>query len=497
VPISNFADHDALALADLVRRREVSPRELVAESIARIERHNPALNAVVHPMFDAAVKAADGPLPQGPFTGVPFLLKDLLAWYEGEPITSGSRLYRGFRAPHDSEVVKRYRQAGVVVVGKTNTPELGITPFTESTFLGPARNPWNPAYTTGGSSGGSGAAVASGMVPMAAGGDGGGSLRIPASCCGVFGMKPTRGRVPWGPDQGELWRGAVVEGVISRSVRDSAAMLDAISGPDVGAPYWAEPPERPYAREVGAPPGKLRIAFTDSPMLGHTVHEDCKVALRDAVTLLESLGHECVEAAPPLEREPFNRAFLVMVCAEIKADLNDAAALIGRSVARDDVEFATWALSLLAGSVSAGEYASSMRVLQRAARRIGAFHEAYDVWLTPTLAMPPFIIGALQPPPGEARLLRALGALRAGGLLYRMGAVDQAADKVFDFIPYTPIANMTGQPAMSVPLSWNAAQLPIGVHFTAKFGDEATLFRLAAQLELARPWAGKRPPIFG
>ena len=250
----DFYLHDGLGVAELIRRKEISPREAVTAATNRIEALNPRLNAVVHTMFDRALGDADGDIPDGPFRGVPFLLKDLLSWYAGEPITNGSRLFRGWIAPVHSEMVNRYRRAGLIVVGKTNTPEFGLVPFTESELLGTCRNPWNTNVTTGGSSGGSAAAVASGMVPLAGGGDGGGSIRIPASCCGLFGLKPTRGRTPTGPMQGELWRGATVEHVITRSVRDCAAMLDAVAGPDVGAPYFAPPPARPFLDETKTPP---------------------------------------------------------------------------------------------------------------------------------------------------------------------------------------------------------------------------------------------------
>ncbi|MEO7966862.1 MAG: amidase family protein, partial [Gemmatimonadaceae bacterium] len=356
-------------------------------------------------------------------------------------------------------------------------------------------NPWNAERTSGGSSGGSAAAVASGMVPMAGGGDGGGSIRIPSSCCGVFGLKPTRGRVPTGPSQGEIWGGAVVEGVISRSVRDSAAMLDAIQGEDVGAPYIIPPPSRPYLQECTTPPGRLRIAFTDAPGLGHGYHADCVAALRDAAKLLESLGHEVVERAPTIDRERFNIAFLTVVAGGVAADLEDAAAMVGRAPTQNDVEVATWGLATLGRGISAGDYASAVRYLERSARGIGAFFEEIDLFLTPTLGAPPLVHGALQPKPAEIAMLRVFGAMGAGRLMKRAGVIAQAAATVFDFTPFPPVFNITGQPAMSVPLFWNADGLPIGVQLAGKFGDEATLFRVAAQLETARPWKDRRPTL--
>jgi amidase len=492
-----YSTHDALGLAELVRKGKLSAKELVEAAIERIERLNPALNAVVHKMYDAARRVAQSELPDGPFKGVPILLKDLTAWYGGERITSGSRLFRNFVAPHDSEYVRRLRNTGVIVVGKTNTPEFGLTPFTEPELFGPARNPWNPERTTSGSSGGSAAAVASGMVPIASAGDGGGSIRMPASCCGIFGLKPTRGRTPTGPDNGELWRGAVVEHVLTRSVRDSAAMLDATLGADAGAPYSPERPARPYLEEVAAAPARLRVAFTTAPVMGRTVHSDCVAAVHDAAQLLESLGHYVQEADFPLDRDRFNRAFITMVACETRADLEDARQLLGRSAKRDEVEYTTWALAIVGQALPAHDYAGALRYLQRAARHIGRFFEEHDILLTPTVASPPFPHGALQPKPAERHFLATMGRIRGGRLLRALGAVDKLADNVYEFMPFTVPFNVTGQPAMSLPLMWNDEALPIGVQLVGRYGDEATLFRLAGQLEKARPWFQRTPPLFG
>ena len=488
---------DSLELAQQIHSRQISAREAVDAAIARIERLNPKLNAVIYPMFEQARRLADAPLadPNAPFAGVPFLIKDLLTCYAAEPLESGSALYAGWRPDHDSELMQRYRRAGLITLGKTNTPEFGLVPYTEPKAKGITCNPWNLERTVGGSSGGSAAAVASGMVTVAAGGDGGGSIRIPASCCGLFGFKPSRGLVPTGPDDGEHWGGAATEGVLTRSVRDSAAMLDAISGEDAGAPYAAPHRLRPFLDEVTADPGKLRIAFTDAPMLGHGTHPDCSEAVRDAARLLESLGHHVQERAPVIDREEFNRAFVTIVCGEVVADLRDAERRLGRAATRRDVELATWGLSMLGGSLSAGDYASAQRYLQRSGRTLGAFFQECDLFLTPTLGAPPVKHGALQPKPAEARILKVMGALRAGGLMRRLGAVAQAAATVFDFIPYPPLFNATGQPAMSVPLHWNRDNLPIGVQLAARFGDDGTLFRIAGQLERARPWTDKWPGI--
>ena len=494
---AEYDAYDALGLAELVRHGEVSAKELVVTAIERINALDPQLNAVIHRMYDEALATAEQPLPDGPFAGVPFLLKDLLSMYAGAPTRNGSRIYEHYIAPIDSELVRRYRKSGVVILGKTNTPEFGLTPFTEPELFGPTRNPWDITRTSGGSSGGAAAAVASGMVPMAGGGDGGGSIRIPASCCGIFGLKPTRGRTPTGPIEGELWEGAAVEHVLTRSVRDSAVMLDAICAPEPGSPYVTPPPARPFRDEVGADPGRLRIAFTGKPLLGDVMHEDCTAALRETVALLESLGHTVVEAAPPIDRDEFLRSFLLMVCSQAAADLTDAEAATGRRASPATVEIATWGLALLGRSYTAGAMASARRHLERTARSVGRWFDGYEVdaLLTPTLTTPPFVVGALQPPSHELAGLQVLGRLRAGVVLRAAGALEKAAKRVFDWIAAPPLFNVTGQPAMSVPLAWNAEGLPIGMHFAARWGDEATLFRLASQLEMARPWFSRRPPI--
>jgi len=335
------------------------------------------------------------------------------------------------------------------------------------------------------------------MVPLAGGGDGGGSIRIPASCCGLFGLKPTRGRTPTGPIEGELWEGAAIEHVLTRSVRDSAAMLDAITGPEAGEPYGIVPPNRPFLDEVTREPGRLRIAFTDRPLLGEHMDAECKAALHDAVKLLESLGHSVVEASPSIDRETFLRSFLLMVCGQSAADLEDATAVMGRRASPANVEISTWALALLGRSYSAGAMAHARRHLERSARAVGRWFAAseVDVLVTPTLTTPPFTIGALQPPAHELAAMQVLGRIHAGGVMRLAGALDKAAKRVFDWIACPPLFNVTGQPAMSVPLAWSASGLPIGIHFAGRFGDEATLFRLAGQLETAQPWFSRRPPV--
>jgi amidase len=471
--LDEFASLDALALADLVRRKEVKPVELVEAAIERIERLNPTLNAVVTPMYEQARAAAAGRLPEGPFTGVPFLIKDLGAMYSGVRMTMGAAAMRNFVPDHDSELVARMKRAGLIILGKTNTPELGILPTTEPRLFGPTRNPWDLSRTPGGSSGGSAAAVAARLVPMAHASDGGGSIRIPASCCGIFGLKPTRARNPLGPDFGDIFGGLVIDHAVTLSVRDNAALLDATSGPDVGDPYWAPPPVRPFLREVDAKPERLRIAFTTAAP-GVKVHADCVGAVRDAAELCVSLGHEVVEAAPSVNAELVTRSFMVVWSSGFAWIIDGIGLTTGRPLSPSQFEPLTWGLYEMGRQQSASAYLLSLTFLQRVARDIARFFLKYDVWLTPTLNEPPVPLGTFDSPPEDP--LRGLRRAEA-------------------FAPLTPICNATGQPAMSVPLYWNASGLPVGTHFVGRFGDEATLFRLAAQLESARPWAGRRPSV--
>lgn len=492
---AEFDRLDGLGLADLVRRGEVTATELVEESIRRIEARNPALNAVIHPMFEQARRAAAGPLPDGPFRGVPFVIKDLVVLLAGEPYTGGSRYLAGWVPDHDSELVRRYRAAGFVFVGKTNVPEFGITPFTEPRFTGITRNPWNPDRTAGGSSGGTGAAVAAGMVPLGHGNDGGGSIRIPASVHGLFGLKPSRGRLPMGPDMAEMWHGMVQDHVLTRSVRDSAAALDATAGPDVGSPYLITSPARPFLEEVTTEPGRLRIAVTTQPFLSTTVDPECVSAVERTAALLEQLGHEVHEATPTLDRVRFSQAFMTMVAGEVATDLAMARRVTGRPLRRDRFEPETWALALLGRAIRAAEFSTALRYLKTEARRLATWQDAYDVLLTPTLSCPPPPHGTYRLPRHELLALTMAGALGAGSLLKRSGMIAQAAELAFSFIPWTPVSNVTGQPAMSVPLAWSREGLPIGLHFVGRLGEEATLFRLAGQLERAQPWQDRRPAL--
>jgi amidase len=492
-----YADYDGLGLAELVRQGEVQPTELLEEAIRRLEQVNPQVNAVIEKMYDQARRTAASELPEGPFRGVPFLIKDIMADYAGVPSRRSSRFLQDYVPPRDSEIVRRHKAAGLVILGKTNTPELGIMPVTEPELTGPTNNPWDLTRAAGGSSGGSAAAVAARVVPVAHGNDGGGSIRVPASCCGVFGLKPTRGRTPTGPDLAEAWQGMTVNHVLSLSVRDSAAMLDATAGPEVGAPYYPPPPARPYLEEVGADPDRLHIAYTARPLLPGTTHPDCVRGLEETVALCQTLGHELVEATPELDGQAFALAFLTMVCGETRAGIKEAEELVGRKATSSDFEPVTWALNLLGSQFSAGDFAQAIHFLKDSGQRMGQFFEEYDLLLTPTLAMPPVKRGALQPQGTDLTAMKVLGRLNAGGLLRTVADIDALAAETFAFIPCLPPFNASGQPAMSVPLHWNDEGLPIGMQFVGRYGDEATLFRLAAQLEAAQPWSDRIPPTHG
>ncbi len=488
--------HDALGLAECVRRGDVTAGELCEEAIQRIERVNPQLNAVITPMFEIARETVRQPLADGPFSGVPFLLKDLLLAYRGVPMAAGCKVYRNFVPEEDSTMVARYKQAGLTILGKTNTPEFGLMGITEPEAFGPCRNPWNTNHTPGGSSGGSAAAVAAGLVPMAAGGDGGGSIRIPAAYCGLFGLKPTRGRNPSGPHHGRVWQGAVQEHVISRSVRDSAAALDATQGADRGAPYEIRPPARPYLEEIEQDPGKLKIGFTTTSPIGTPVHPECAQAVAATARLLEELGHRVEETETGVDGQALAASYLTLYFGEMAADLEEMQAYLGRKATPRDVEALTYTLALLGRSFSAGYFVRAMRCWDTAARQMGRFFESYDLFLTPTTAFPPAEIGALQPTGAEKTLMAVVNKLGLGGLLKASGIVDQLAQKSLERTPFTQTANLTGLPAMSVPLFWTGDNLPCGSHFIAPFGEEARLIRLAAQLERAQPWFDKRPAVW-
>ncbi|HEX5616345.1 MAG TPA: amidase [Acidimicrobiia bacterium] len=472
---------DATAQADLVRSGDASPLELVDAAINRVEKLNGELNAVIHPLFERARTAATATsLPDGPFRGVPAVVKDLDGHLAGAPYHGGNKLLReiGYVPDTSSYLFDRLEQAGFVFVGKTNTPEFGLMPTTETTTYGPARNPWNTAHSTGGSSGGSAAAVASGMVPVGHAGDGGGSIRIPAAHCGLFGIKPSRGRISLGPDEGESWGGFVARHVVTRSVRDSAAVLDAIAGSDPGDPFQVPPPAVAYASEVGAAPGSLRIGLmTKAPAGLVEIDDECVAAADDAARLLESLGHTVEVASPPaLDEGDLLGNFSNVMTGSLVADLAEVAQLAGRDVTPDDVEPLTWMQYEMGRAVGAGDYIRSIAALHAWSRRIISWwtDDRFDLLLTPTCGEPPPVLGDVV---GTAE-----------NPLHGFG-------RATVFAIFTAPFNVTGQPAASVPLYWSASGLPIGVQLVGAPLREDVLFRVAAQLEEARPWIDRRPPV--
>lgn len=492
---AEYSTYDALGLAELIKTGQIHPSEVVEAALSAVDRTNPMLNAVVTRMDDEARRTSRGPLPDGPLRGVPVLLKDLLSMYAGVRHTGGSRLFAGYVAENDVELVRRYKRAGLVIIGKTNTPELGILPTTEPLLFGPAHNPWNLRHSTGGSSGGSAAAVAAGIVPAADGSDAGGSIRIPASCCGIFGLKPTRGRNPGTEDMGE-YHGLAVTHVLTRSVRDSAIFLDILSGERPGAPYQAPaPPKESFLGVLRKPTRKLHIALMTEPILPGTVDPDCCAAATHAARLCEQLGHRVEVAAPTVDAQAFARAMVNVYAVETATTMKMLLAQLRVKPRLADLETSTWMLYLLGNSISAVDHAFAVRTLHRIGIEVADFFAKFDLLLTPTLGNPPPRLGDLSAPWYEEWMHRVAVRGKLKRALQWVNAVDLAARHVFDFAPFTPLANATGQPAMSVPLYWNKAKLPIGVMFTGRFGDERTLLQLAAQLEIAQPWRDKIPPV--
>ncbi len=491
---ADYDSYDATGLAELVRDKEVHPAELVEAAIERIQRLNPYINAVIHPMFDRARELADAEPRRGPFAGVPFLLKDLHAAHAGEPFTGGSRAQANHIPEVDTELVRRYKEAGLIVVGKANTPEFGLAPVTEPDLHGPTRNPWDTSRTPGGSSGGSAAATAAGLVPMAHATDGGGSIRIPASACGLFGLKPSRGRSPFGPHYADGWLSLTEQHAVTRTVRDSARLLDATQGPDAGAPYATPGTARPFADEVGAEVGRLRVAVTTRPLLDtRPMEPDCVEAVERAADLLTELGHDVEEAHPALAVEEIVDSFVTMAAAGAAFDVEESAALAGAKPKAEDFELITWILHLIARRRSSAELIRAVHVTRGTGRTMAQFMEPYDVFLSATLARPPWAIGELDPARHEEVMLQAVRRVPARPLLDLL--VKQLSGEILRPIPNTPLFNMSGQPAASVPLHWTADGLPVGVQLAARFGDDAVLFRLAAQLEEAHPWRERRPAV--
>ncbi|MBK9490499.1 MAG: amidase [Haliscomenobacter sp.] len=491
---TEYRQYDATGLAELVQKKETSAAELLQTAIQRAEAVNPQINAIIHPLYESAKATVAANGLSGPFAGVPFLVKDLGLEIKDTPLRVGCKGYMGYTSGVDSYAIQKIKAAGLVIMGKTNTPEFGLTPYTEPELFGPTLNPWNLAHSPGGSSGGSAAAVAAGIVPMATASDGGGSIRIPASCCGLFGLKPTRGRISLGPIYGEMWSGAVVESCVSRSVRDTAAYLDALAGSLPGDPYQLPNPSGAYLAELGQHPDNLRIAFSTVHPLGLPVDQACKDAVATMAKQLSDLGHRVEEATPlPYFKEDLLERFLVVVAGEAAAELQHLSKYLQRRASTADVETNTYALALLGRTFKAGDFARAKKEWNEIAQRVAQFHQQYDLLLTPTLASRPIKIGALQNSAAEQTLLKFINSLNLGFMV--KASIGQLADKAFGYIPWTPFANMTGQPSMNIPTLWTEENLPVGTMFTALQGREDLLLRLAAQLEKAMPWGSKMPNL--
>lgn len=468
---------DGVALAQLVAKGEVSAEELATTARTAIDEVNPKLNAVIGRLDEAADQALANRSKQAPFSGVPFLIKDIGMHYANVPHEMGSKFAEGLVFPHDTELAVRFKRAGLVALGRTNTPELGCNASTEPVFKGATRNPWNLGHSTGGSSGGSAAAVAAGVVPFAHANDGGGSIRIPASCCGLVGLKPSRGRNPSGPDSDDLIFGMGAELVVSRTVRDSAAVLDATHGPDVGARLFLPPPPAPYAELIARPPARLRIAYTlKTPDGALPMHPECRAGVEKTAALLSSLGHVVEEAAPTFDHEGACLNFLDLASAFFGGGVTAIQQLTGRVPSRANMEATTFAIYEYGRQQSAFGLGGAFGRINQLARQMGAFFSTYDLWLTPTMAVPPL----------------PLGVMNASA---EMGAA-QWIKYILDFAPFTAPFNATGQPAISLPLHQSSTGLPIGMHFVARLGDEATLLQLGCQLEQALPWSGRRPGVY-
>ena len=473
---AEYSNYDGLGLAHLVRRGEVSAAELVEEAITRIEKHNGKLNAIVYKAYDEARKTARSKLADGPFRGVPFLIKDISMEVAGWPMTNGSALLKDYVSAKDHELTRRYRASGVVLVGKTNTPEFGIPGTTEGRHLGNCHNPWNIEHSTGGSSGGAAAAVAAGIVALAHASDGLGSIRIPAAQCGLFGMKPTQSRNPGGHDDGGRAHGLVVDHVVSRTVRDSAAMLDWTGYPEDDAPYAPAPKSGPYMDEIQMPAGHLRIAFCSETIVGTPLHPDVQATFDTTVKLLGELGHTMIEKRTlGIDLRTLYRAQGRVSGGMANAGYEEWAEKLGRPLDETTLEWLALAGYRAAQKITARDMGWGLKTIRTIARQILSLWREFDVLLIPVTITPPAPLGFLDPMNVQAR------------------EFNRRQGQVFGL---TPLANLTGQPAMSVPLGMSESRLPIGMMFMGRYGDEATLFRLAAQLEQARPWIERKPPIW-
>lgn len=475
--MKEYAEYDALGLAHLVATKQVSASELLDAAVARAEKAQEKLNCFASIFPEIAKKQIEDKLPQGPFTGVPFPTKDLAVEIKGAPLTNGSRTFADFIAKKDSEITVRYRNAGLTLFGATTSPEFGLTTSTESILHGQTANPWNVEHTSGGSSGGASAAVAAGVVPLAQASDGGGSIRIPAACTGLFGLKPSRGRTPFGPDKTEGWNGMSTIHCVSRTVRDSAALLDATHGIEVGSRYVAPEPFDNFINALDRDPEVLRIAMWTEAPNGTKPDADAQAGLDSTCKLLESLGHEVIVAGPKLDGDALGKATLMTISGSIGMVMEQVSKDLGRELTPDDMEKVTWRMMEFGKTIPMVEFAKANEAANVAAIALERFLDdnMCDMILAPTLSRAPDKLGVLSLSPDD---------------------LDQYTEAVGTFAPWCPIFNQTGTPAMSVPLHWTDSGLPLGMMFGARCGDEWALLQLAGQLERVAPWAHRRPEVW-
>lgn len=489
-----------MGLAKLVGDGEISAAELCEEAIRRAEGLNPKLNAIVTPLYAYARETDAQSRPGAPFSGVPFLLKDAHHALKGFAMSSGSKLLKDVVSSHEAEIVTRFKKAGLVILGKTNTPEFKLAYVTEPDAFGPTRNPWNLNYTPGGSSGGSAAAVAAGIVPFASATDEGGSIRVPASCCGLFGLKPSRGRNPVGPDFDEAWDGMSTSHVITRSVRDSAAILDAVCGPESGAPYGLSPPETSFFNAINIEPEPLRVCFHTPSAYGEKIHPECQKALERTCKLLEGLGHHVEESAPVYQEEEAALNWCIVMIANAAALVDKLVGVYGQATVRRDIELSNYALYSIGRRLKALDLVNAKRRWRQLGALMDKRLKKYDLMLTPTLGKPPVAVGSQHPGKADQRAMKLIrswaGRIILSNRKLTFSTLETFIQKTMrGQLPFTIIANMTGQPAMSVPLHWTQDGLPCGVQFIGPMGGEARLLRLAAQLEKAQPWSGRKPQM--
>ncbi|MET9201697.1 amidase [Gordonia sp. NPDC003585] len=484
--LSEYLALDATALTDLVARREVTAAELLTLAQQRADAVNPTLNAIVYRMDTTASERVGSNDLSGPLAGVPFLVKDLGQEYRGFPTSSGSRSLATLVATEHSTIVQRFLDAGLVIFGKTNTPEFGAKGITEPELWGPSHNPWNPDHTPGGSSGGSGAAVAAGIVPAAGANDGGGSIRIPAACNGLVGLKPTRGLTPFGPDTGELLFGMAVQGAVTRTVRDAAAIYDAVVGPSPSSVYPTPVPATPFTEQIANRPRGLRIGFSTASAINPDPHAEAITAVQNAARLLEEMGHHVEEVTPPQDDAALAKDFLTIWFAKVADQVAEAKRLTGAT--DSDFEADTLAVAEIGRSAGVVPVFTALNNVNNHVLALERFHQTHDFLLTPTLATPPLRIGATTTPALLQRASRIIARVRGGSILSRMGVLDDLIAENLGWVPYTQLANLTGRPAISVPLHWTADGLPLGVQFVGRLGADGDLLTLAAALEEAQPW---------